>query len=172
MFTVAYLIALAFAAVPLVVTLSRSRRAGIVAAQLHRIYRDCGYVAVVGFGIILLETTLKISLQHYWFSELGQQYRYWLALGLRAAIFAITLLAVGLFAGAILRTLCRPPFMALPRSAPWAAGFLVAAIIGFVATDLWTATLAYLGARPTGIEDPVFGRDVSFVPPSVFGTPD
>jgi hypothetical protein len=30
---------------------------------------------------------LSISLQVFWFGELGQTYRYWFALGLRAAIF-------------------------------------------------------------------------------------
>ena len=54
---------------------------------LHRLYRDLAYIAAAVLAIICFETALTISLQNYWFGELGQRYRYWLALGLRLGIF-------------------------------------------------------------------------------------
>lgn len=161
MFAAVYLLAFSLAALPLGFTLLRPRRGGDPAALLHRIYRDLGYVAAVGLSIIALETAFRISLQNYWFSELGQQYRYWLALGLGTAIFAVVCLVVGLFAGANLHALCRP-LPIVPRSAPWIGGFVFSAIVGLIATEWWTSLLAFLGATQAGVVDPVFGRDVSF----------
>ncbi len=161
MFAAVYLLAFSLAALPLGFTLLRPRRGGDPAALLHRIYRDLGYVAAVGLGMIALETAFRISLQNYWFSELGQQYRYWLALGVSAAIFAVVCLVVGLFAGANLHALCRP-LPIVPRSAPWVGGFVFSAIVGLIAAEWWTSLLAFLGATQAGVVDPVFGRDVSF----------
>ena len=49
-----------------------------------------------------------------------------------------------------------------PPSAPWLAGLVLAAAFGFGAATLWTPLTAYLGAAPTGVIDPVFGKDLSF----------
>ena len=87
MFALLYLVAVALAAVPLAMTLSHAPAAPSRVALLHRVYRDLGYIAAVVLGIIVLEITFRIALQNLWFGELGQQYRYWLALGLRAGIF-------------------------------------------------------------------------------------
>ena len=92
---------------------------------LHRLYRDLAYIAAAVLAIICFETALNISLQNYWFGELGQQYRYWLALGLRSGIFFTLLVSVGAFVGFNLRALCRP-LPAVPRSAPWFAAFIFA----------------------------------------------
>ena len=51
-------------------------------AFIHRVYRDLAYIAVVVVAILVLEAIFRIALQNYWFGELGQQYRYWFALGL------------------------------------------------------------------------------------------
>ena len=135
------------------------RRASV--ALLHRLYRDLAYIAAAVLAIICFETALTISLQIYWFGELGQRYRYWLALGLRLGIFITLLLSVGVFVGYNLRALCRP-LPAVPRSAPWFAAFILAALVGFGATTLWIPLLGFLGASATGASDPVFGKDISF----------
>jgi uncharacterized protein len=51
---------------------------------------------------------------------------------------------------------------AVPRSAPWFAAFIFAALVGFGATTLWIPLLGFLGANATGTSDPVFGKDISF----------
>ena len=76
------------------------------------------------------------------------------------AIFLAVLLLVGLFVGANLRVLCRP--YVVPTSAPWVVGFVLAALVGFLATPLWIPLMRFLGATPAGVVDPVFGRDLSF----------
>jgi uncharacterized membrane protein (UPF0182 family) len=159
MFTVVYLFAIILAAAPLGRTLLRASAEGRVSAR--RIYRDLLPVGAVVLGIITLEVVFRISLQNYWFGELGQQYRYWLALGLRTGIFATAFVVVGLFVGGNLRALSRM-LRAVPRSMPWLAGFGFAAIVAWGATSLWVPLLAFLGAAPSGDADPVFGKDLSF----------
>ena len=161
MFLTVYVALVLFAAFPLARTLLmwEGRRASV--ALLHRLYRDLAYIAAAVLAIICFETALTISLQIYWFGELGQRYRYWLALGLRLGIFITLLLSVGVFVGYNLRALCRP-LPAVPRSAPWFAAFILAALVGFGATTLWIPLLGFLGASATGASDPVFGKDISF----------
>jgi len=161
MFLTAYVALVLFAAFPLARTLLmwEGRRASV--ALLHRLYRDLAYIAAAVLAIICFETALTISLQIYWFGELGQHYRYWLALGLRLGIFITLLLSVGVFVGYNLRAQCRP-LPAVPRSAPWFAAFILAALVGFGATTLWIPLLGFLGASATGASDPVFGKDISF----------
>ena len=160
MFEIIYLFVLAFAALPLARTLMQAGRGNHI-ALVHRLYRDGAYVLAVVIGIIVVEAALGISLENYWFTELGQSRRYWLSLEYRVAIFLVVSLVVGLFVGASLRVLCRP-FALVPASAPWIAGFVLAALIGFLATPLWIPLMRFLGATPAGIADPVFGRDISF----------
>ena len=161
MFLTVYVALVLFAAFPLARTLLmwEGRRASV--ALLHRLYRDLAYIAAAVLAIICFETALTISLQIYWFGELGQRYRYWLALGLRLGIFITLLLSVGVFVGYNLRALCRP-LPAVPRSAPWFAAFILAALVGFGATTLWIPLLGFLGASATGASDPVFGKYISF----------
>lgn len=159
MFAAAYLIALLLAAAPLGLTLLRASAGEPV--TLGSVYRDLGCIAAIGLAIIALETAFKISLQNLWFGELGQQYRYWLALGLRTAIFTTVFLIAGLFLAVNLQALSRP-LESVPRSAPWAVAFVISAIAGFIATPLWVPLLGFLGASRSGILDPVFGKDLSF----------
>src|SRR6516165_4256499 len=161
MFLTVYILLLLLAALPLARTISAGRfgRAGVI--LLHRLYRDCAYIAAAVLAIIGFETALNISLQVYWFGELGQSYRYWLALGLRLSIFFTLLILIGIFIGYNLRVLCRP-LPAVPRTAPLFAALVLAALVGFVATTLWVPLLGFLGATGTGAVDPVFGKDISF----------
>jgi uncharacterized membrane protein (UPF0182 family) len=159
MFALSYLILVLVGALPLAMTVLQGNPPSI--AFIHRIYRDLAYIAIVVVAIIALETVFTIALQNYWFGELGQQYRYWFALGLRVAIFAAVLVFGGLFAAFNLQMVCRPVEI-VPRSAPWFAGFIVSAVIAFGATGLWTPLMAFLGAAPSGATDPVFGKDLSF----------
>jgi uncharacterized membrane protein (UPF0182 family) len=161
MFLTVYVALMVFAALLLARTLSMGRGGRPTLMFLHRLYRDFAYIAAAVLAIIGFETTLHVSLQDYWFSELGQRYRYWLALGLRSGIFFTLLISVGSFIGYNLRALCRP-LPAVPRSAPWFAGFILAALVGFGATSLWVPFLGFLGAAATGSTDPVFGKDISF----------
>ena len=161
MFFTAYITLILFAGLPLARTLlgGRGSRSGVI--YLHRLYRDVAYIAVAVAAIICFETALRVSLQNYWFAELGQRYRYWLALGLRTGIFLTLLVSVAAFVGFNLRVACRP-LLAVPRSAPWVAGCILAALVGAGATALWIPLLGYLGATAVGAADPVFGTDISF----------
>jgi len=161
MFLTAYVALILLAAFPLVRTLLIGGRASLSVVWLHRLYRDLSYVAAVVLVIICFETALTISLQNYWFGELGQAFRYWLALGLRLTIFFAILILLGIFVGYNLHVLCRP-LPAVPKTAPWVAGFIFAAVVGFAATALWVPLLGYLGASLTGMTDPVLGKDLSF----------
>ncbi len=160
MFDVIYLFVLVWAALPLVRTLRQGGRGDHI-AFVHRLYRDAAYILAAVLGIVVLEAALSISLENYWFGELGQSHRYWLSLEYRVAIFLVVLLSVGLFVGANLRALCRP-YPVVPASAPWVVGFVFAALVGFFATPLWIPLMRFLGASSAGVVDPVFGRDLSF----------
>ena len=160
MFEVLYLFVLVWATLPLVRTLMQGR-GGDHIAFVHRLYRDAAYILVAGLGIIVFEAALGISLENYWFEELGQSHRYWLSLEYRVAIFLVVLLSVGVFIGVNLRALCRS-YAVIPASAPWIVGFVLAALVGFFATPLWIPLMRFLGATSAGVVDPVFGRDLSF----------
>src|ERR1035438_7877631 len=108
MFQFGYLFLILFAALPLGRTFLNQKAGGSPVAFAHRLYRDLAYIAAAVLGIVCFETAMTISLQNYWFDELGQRYRYWLALGLRAGIFVTVVFSVGLFVGYNLRSLCRP----------------------------------------------------------------
>jgi uncharacterized membrane protein (UPF0182 family) len=161
MFLTAYVALVLLAAIPLARALlaGRAGRSGVM--FLHRLYRDFAYIAAAVLAIICFEMALTVSLQNYWFDELGQRYRYWLALGLRTGIFLTLLVSVGAFVGYNLRVLWRR-LPAVPHSAPWFAGFILAALVGFGATTLWIPFLGFLGATATGTSDPLFGKDISF----------
>ena len=161
MFALSYVIVVLASALPLALTVLRERGNPPSLAFIHRVYRDLAYVAAAVFAIIVFETIFTIALQNYWFVELGQQYRYWFALSLRVAIFATVLIFGGLFIAINLRVVCRPVAI-VPRSAPWIVGFIISAVIAFGATGLWTRLTAFLGAAPSGVTDPVFGKDLSF----------
>ena len=160
MFDLIYLFVLGWAALPLVRTLMQGA-GGDHIAFVHRLYRDAAYILAAAIGIIVFEAALGISLENYWFTELGQSHRYWLSLEYRVAIFLVVLLVAGLFVGANLRVLCRP-YAVVPASAPWLVGFGLAAVVGFVTTPLWIPLVRFLGATPAGVTDPVFGKDLSF----------
>jgi uncharacterized protein len=160
MFTSTYLLIVLAAAVPLARTVL-SESGGNQVAFLHRLYRDAAYVLAAVVGIIFFESALRISLENYWFTELGQSRRYWLSLEYRLGIFLVVFILAGLFLGANLRVLCQS-FWAIPRSAPWMVAFLFSAVAALIATPLWIPLLRFLGATPTGISDPVFGNDLSF----------
>jgi hypothetical protein len=161
MFLTGYVALILLAALPLVRTFLRGGRAGPPVVWLHRLYRDLAYPAAAVLTIICFETALTISLQNYWFGELNQAYRYWLALGLRFAIFLAILISVGIFVGCNLQALCRP-LPAVPKTAPWFAALILASLLGVGATVLWVPLLGYLGETSAGITDPAFGKDLSF----------
>ena len=161
MFLVGYVILILVALVPLAKTLSR-RQTGVPSlAYLHRVYRDLVYVAAAVLAVIAFEAALRISLNYYWFSELGQQYRYWFTLGLQVAIFVAILVAGGLFIG-LNMSLAARSVGAIPPSAPWLVGLILGAIFAGNIDGLWSPLTAYLGATASGVVDPVFGKDVSF----------
>ncbi len=161
MFGFSYLIVILIAAIPLAITLMRPRKGPLPPALVHRVYRDLAYVALAILAVIGFQLALRISLENYWFTELGQSHRYWFAFQLQMAIFAAVLITGGLFIGLNLALACRP-VTALPRSAPWIVGFILAALVGGGASGLWTPLTAFLGATPSGVTDPVFGKDLAF----------
>ena len=107
MFEVTYLFVLALAALPMALTLLQGGGGNHI-AFVHRLYRDAAYILAAVLGIICLEAALRISLENYWFDELGQSHRFWLSIEYRVGIFLVILLLVGVFVGANLQALCRP----------------------------------------------------------------
>jgi len=161
MFGLVYLILLLVAATPLAATVLRHRGDKPSARLARRLYRDLAYLALAILAIVAFETILRISLERYWFSELGQSSRFWLALGLQSAIFAAVLVFGGLFVAVNWRVAARR-VAHLPPSAPVIAGFSAAALVAFGSTGLWLPLTGFLGATSSRITDPVFGRDLSF----------
>jgi hypothetical protein len=161
MFGLGYLILLLVAAIPLATTVLRHRGDPRSAALAHRFYRDLAYIALAALAILAFETTMRVALERYWFAELGQSERFWLALGLQGAIFAAVLVFGGSFVALNWRLAARR-LASLPPSAPLIAGLAVAALVGAGATRMWMPLIGFLGATPSGIIDPVFGRDLSF----------
>jgi uncharacterized membrane protein (UPF0182 family) len=159
MFEITYLCVLVLAALPLALTVLRGSNDHV--AFIHRLYRDAGYVLVVIAGIVCLEAVLSISLEDYWFTELAFSHRFWLSIEYRVGIFLVIALVVGLFLAVNLRLLCRP-FLFVPKSAPWIISFVIASLIGYLATPLWVPLLRFLGMTTAGDADPIFGKDVSF----------
>jgi hypothetical protein len=145
MFEIIHLFVIALAALPLARTLMLGA-GGEHIAFVHRLYRDAAYILAAVLGIIVFEVALRISLENYWFQELGQSRRYWLSLEYRVAIFFVVSLLIGVFIGANLRLLSRP--YVVPTSAPWVVGFVVAALAGFLATPLCIPLVRLLGATP------------------------
>jgi uncharacterized membrane protein (UPF0182 family) len=161
MFLVSYVILVLVASIPLAKTLSR-RQTGIPSlAYAHRIYRDLAYITVAVLAVIAFETALTVSLNYYWYSELGQQYRYWFMLGLQVATFFTILVGCGFFMGLNL-SLASWPAAGVPRSAPWLVGFILGAIFASNIDGLWPLLTAFLGATASSVTDPVFGKDISF----------
>ena len=160
MFEIAYLSVVALAALPLARSLLQ-RGGGDHVAFVHRLYRDAAYIGVAILAVICFEAALRISLENYWFAELGQSHRFWLSLEYRVGIFWAILFWVGLFVGVNLWLLCRL-IPIVPRSAPWIVGFAIAGLVGFLATSLWIPLMRFLGATTADVADPVFGKDLSF----------
>jgi len=160
MFQFTYLFVLALASLPLAQTFLQ-RRGSSRAAFVHQIYRDAVYILAAMLAIICLEVALRISLENYWFEELGQSHRFWLSIEYRVGIFLVILLSVGLFVGGNLLSLCRR-LPVIPKSVPWFAGFAIAAFVGILATPLWIPLMRFVGATASNVADPVFGRDLSF----------
>ena len=160
MFQATYLFVLAVAALPLALTLLQGDRSNRI-AFVRRLYRDGAYILAAILAIICLEAGLSVSLENYWFAELGQSHRFWLSIDYRVGIFLVILLSVGLFVGSNLQALCRP-LPVVPRSAPWLVGFAIAGLVGFLATPLWIPLMRFLGATATGVTDPIFRKDLSF----------
>jgi hypothetical protein len=146
MFEVIYLFVIGSAGLPLALTLMQGAGGNHI-GFVHRLYRDAAYILAAALGIILFEAALRISLENYWFEELGQSHRYWLSLEYRVGIFLLVSLLVGLFVGVSLRALCMP-YAVVPPSAPWIVGFVFAAMVGFLATPLWIPLMRFLGGTP------------------------
>ncbi len=161
MFGLLYLILLLVASIPLAMTVLRHRGDPPSAALARRVWRDLAYIALAVLAIVALETGLRIALERYWFAELGQSDRFWFALVLQGAIFSGVLVLGGLFVAINWRLAARR-LASLPPSAPLVAGFAAAALVAFGAVELWLPLAGFLGARPSGITDPVFGQDLSF----------
>jgi hypothetical protein len=70
MFEIAYLLVLVIAALPLAGSLLQ-RGAGNHIAFVHRLYRDAAYIVIAILLVICFEAALRISLENYWFVELG-----------------------------------------------------------------------------------------------------
>jgi uncharacterized protein len=155
MFTIGYLVVVALLLIPLVQTAMASHGSPALSAR-HLLATAVLIVGIVGF-----EAALRISLEYYWFTELGKNGRFWLALTYCTAIFFAVFLFAGWFVGANLSVLCRA-FFPLNALASWIVALAFSTILAANATSLWIPLMGYLGATATGTTDAVFGKDLSF----------
>ena len=155
MFTIGYLLVVVLALIP--AALSYASTGTFPAIFIRRVI----LLAAIVFGIACFEAALRISLEYYWFTELGKTHRYLLSLEYRGALFFGVLILAGWFVGSNVRALCRPvwPFRAATL---WIIALVFSTLLAMLATSLWIPLMAYLGAAATGITDPVFGKDLSF----------
>ncbi|HLK23998.1 MAG TPA: UPF0182 family protein, partial [Caulobacteraceae bacterium] len=161
MFGLAYLVLLLVASIPLALTVLRNRGQRPSAALARRLYRDLAYIGLGVVAIIVFETATRLALEGYWFAELGQERRFWLAFGLEVAVFAGVFVIGGAFVAIHWRLAARR-LANVPPSAPLVAGFVAAALVASGATGIWAQLAGALGATPSGIRDPAFGLDLSF----------
>jgi uncharacterized membrane protein (UPF0182 family) len=155
MFTIGYLLIIALTVILIV------QRHWSSKAPPTRPVRSVFLAVSIILGIICFEAAFRISLDYYWFTELGKTDRFLLALKYRSAIFLGVFLVGSWFVGTNLRALCRslPPFNIVM---PWLAAALYSAALAAVATSLWIPLMGYFGVAASGTSDPVFGRDLSF----------
>ncbi len=155
MFTIGYLLVVVLALTPAALSYVSTGRFPAIPARRATLF------AGLILGIACLEAALRISLEYYWFTELGKIHRYLLSLEYRAALFFGVLMFAGWFVGSNVRTLCRPvwPF---GGATLWIITLAFSTLLAMLATSLWMPLMAYFGATATGITDPVFGKDLSF----------
>src|SRR6516162_1513115 len=122
MFVVTYTLVIAAAALPLAITLLSNKRAWSDAFA-RRLYRGTAYVVAAIVCIICLEVALRMSLEAYWFGELGQSHRFWLSIEYRIEIFLAFLIVLGFYFSANLQAPSRL-FPIVPRTVPWLVGFV------------------------------------------------
>ena len=155
MFTIGYVLVIVVALIPAVLGYATTGR--VPAVPRRRVVLLAGIL----LGIICFEAALRVSLEYYWFSELGKTQRFWLALQYRATIFFAVAIAVGWFVGSNLRVMCRSVWPFAP-AALWLIALVFSMVLATLSMSLWIPLMAYLGAGASGIADPVFGKDISF----------
>ncbi len=155
MFTIGYLVVVALALILV------AQSYGSSSASPTRFARGAFIIAAIIVVIVCLEVALRISLEYYWFTELGKTDRFLLALKYRAAIFVAVFLLAAWFVGSNLQALCRSlqPFNV---AASWIAALVFSLTLATLATSLWIPLMGYFGAAATGSIDAVFGKDLSF----------
>lgn len=155
MFAIGYLLVIALALTPAALRYASAGRFPTISAR-HAILFAAIVIAIAGF-----EAALRISLEYYWFTELGKTQRFLLALEYRTALFIGVLMIAGWFIGTNLQVLCRQVWPFGARTL-WIGTLVCSSLLALLATTLWIPLMAYLGAARTGIVDPVFGKDISF----------
>jgi uncharacterized protein len=155
MFTIGYVLVIVVALIPALSGYASTGR--FPSIPLHRVI----LLACIVLGIVCFEAALRISLEYYWFAELGKTQRFLLALEYRTVIFIAVVILVGWFVGSNLRVMCRSVWPFAP-AALWLVTLVFAIVLATLAMSLWIPLMAYLGAGATGITDPVFGKDISF----------
>lgn len=155
MFTIGYVLAIVVVLIPMILSYASTGR--FPAVPLRRVI----LLAAIVPGIVCFEAALRISLEYYWFSELGKTQRFVLALEYRTAIFFTVAILVGWFVGSNLRVMCRSVWPFTP-AALWLVTLVFSIVLATIAMSLWIPLMAYLGAGASGVADPVFGKDVSF----------
>jgi uncharacterized membrane protein (UPF0182 family) len=124
----------------------------------------------------------EIAIDWMWFDAAGYIGIFKTSITARAALFGVGALLSAIFIGLNIRfafkaqpiqadafrlvsgeVLVDPARMAgLLKVVGWLATLLPALVFGMVASSLWLDVLSFVDRVPFGIEDPVFGHDVSF----------
>jgi uncharacterized membrane protein (UPF0182 family) len=164
MFLLAYALAVAGASVPLIFAIVRACKDYVTPQHHHDMWHASRWLIGTVFGLYLLEGWIfPVAADSLWFSELHQSARYWTVLGYQAGIFVVAWLVIFLFVGYNLWLMTETPEVThIPPKAGWWVAFLVALVGAGLSVGFWQDVTAYLGSRPNGTVDAVFGYDISF----------
>jgi uncharacterized membrane protein (UPF0182 family) len=118
--------------------------------------------------LTVLLVSLRIYTEVLWFEELGQVARYWTVFGAKIWLFLVGFAVSLLFfyVQRLISTVRAPASARVGMRVPHLVYFLyaivVSVILGNTCSGWWEKILLYMNQVPFGMNDPVFGKDVSF----------
>jgi uncharacterized membrane protein (UPF0182 family) len=147
----------------------------IISAKKHVLGKKHVIASALLAGVLtVLLICLRIYTEVLWYVELGQVHRYWVVFEIRVVLFLVGFGISTLFFG--LNSLIARS--GLPREAVrrlagahqvyMLYGLVVSIFLGNMCSRWWETVLLYFNRVQFGVQDPVFGKDLSFF---VFGLP-
>jgi uncharacterized membrane protein (UPF0182 family) len=142
----------------------------------RRFWVGLGFIALALLVIVVTAPIVNFLTESQWFRALGLEDVYLTRVGLQVGLFVSALLIAFVFAaanvvvalhyrtGTALRAvgIRRPVLRSLAGVVGLSAAAVLALILSGGAGSQWRSLVLFLHASPTGINDPVYGLDVSF----------